>query len=145
MAKRAGIVPDVSVNVCAYSRVLEIISSKWVVLVMHVLEDGTKRYGEIARRIEGVSQKMLTQTLRQLERDGLVRRHVYPTVPVTVDYTLTPLGQSLMRHIRGFKEWTNTYWPLVEQARREYDSGKGKARVPGGGVGMDRVEVEDGR
>lgn len=132
MAKRAEFAPDVSVNACAYRRVLEIISSKWIVLVMHVLEEGSKRYGEIARRIEGVSQKMLTQTLRQLERDGLVRRNVYPTVPPTVDYTLTPLGESLMRHIRGFKDWTNVYFPLVEQAREEYDrTVKRRPKQPG--------------
>ncbi|CCQ95031.1 Transcriptional regulator, HxlR family [[Clostridium] ultunense Esp] len=121
MTKKAENKADVSVNACAYRRVLEIISSKWVVLVMHVLVEGSKRYGEIARRIEGISQKMLTQTLRQLERDGLVHRSVYPTVPPTVDYTLTPLGESLMRHICGFRDWTHVYFPLVERARKEYD------------------------
>ncbi|HEY8529859.1 MAG TPA: helix-turn-helix domain-containing protein [Paenibacillaceae bacterium] len=113
--------PDVSVHACAYRRVLEIISSKWIVLVMHVLEDGSKRYGEIARRIEGVSQKMLTQTLRQLERDGLVRRTVHPTVPPAVDYELTPLGESLMELVRGFRDWTRVHYPLVERAREAYD------------------------
>jgi len=132
MAKKAEIAPDVSVNTCAYRRVLEIISSKWIVLVMHVLEDGSKRYGEIAKRIEGVSQKMLTQTLRQLERDGLVRRNVHPTVPPAVDYALTPLGESLMRHIRGFRDWTEVYFPFVERAREEYDRRvKGRNVHPG--------------
>jgi len=64
---------------------------------------------------------MLTQSLRQLERDGLVRRIVHPTVPPAVDYELTPLGQSLMNLIRGFRDWTNAYYPLVEKAREEYD------------------------
>jgi DNA-binding PadR family transcriptional regulator len=69
----------------------------------------------------GVSQKMLTQTLQQLKRDGLVRRNVHPTVPPAVDYALTPLGESLMRHIRGFRDWTEVYFPCVERAREEYD------------------------
>ncbi|MDF2961636.1 MAG: HxlR family transcriptional regulator [Paenibacillus sp.] len=121
MSNAAVIKPDISVSACGYRRVLEIISSKWTVLVLHALEDGRKRYGEIGKRIEGVSQKMLTRTLRQLERDGLVKRDVYPSVPPTVEYELTPLGETLMHHIRQFKQWTNTYYPFVEQARKDYD------------------------
>jgi DNA-binding HxlR family transcriptional regulator len=121
VAGKTDIAPDVSINACAYRRVLEIISSKWIVLVMHVLEDGCKWYGEIARRIEGVSQKMLTQTLRQLERDGLVSRRGHPTIPPAVDYALTPLGESLMEVVRGFRDWTRVYYPQVERAREEYD------------------------
>jgi DNA-binding HxlR family transcriptional regulator len=113
--------PEISIEVCGYRRVLEIISSKWTVLVLHALEGGNLRYGEIAKRIEGISQKMLTGTLRQLERDGLVKRCVHPTVPPTVDYELTPVGESLMVHIRPFKQWTLDYYPLVEKARKEYD------------------------
>jgi DNA-binding HxlR family transcriptional regulator len=112
---------DISDSACGYRRVLEIISSKWTVLVLHALDEGSKRYGEIGKRIEGVSQKMLTQTLRQLERDGLVKRVVHPSVPPTVEYELTPLSETLMHHIRQFKQWTNAYYPQVERAREEYD------------------------
>jgi DNA-binding HxlR family transcriptional regulator len=111
----------VSLAACRYRRVLEIISSKWTVLVLHVLDEGTRRYREIERRIDGISQKMLTQTLRQLERDGLVSRSVKPTVPPAVDYALTPLGESLMRHLRAFRDWTDAYYPDVERARHDYD------------------------
>lgn len=86
--------PDISVSACAYSKVLEIISNKWTALVIYALEGGILRYGELRRRIEGVSQKMLTQTLRQLERDGLVKRHITPSVPPIVEYSLTPLGET---------------------------------------------------
>lgn len=117
---------DISITACSYRRVLEIISNKWSALVIYALEDGSLRYGEIRRRIEGVSQKMLTQTLRQLERDGLVRREVTPSVPPVVDYSLTPLGETLINTLRQLKLWTAEYYPLVEKARAEYD------RVNGG-------------
>ncbi|WP_248924441.1 winged helix-turn-helix transcriptional regulator [Paenibacillus hamazuiensis] len=119
--------PDISLSVCSYSKVLEIISSKWTALVLYALESGSIRYGEIRRRIEGISQKMLTHTLRQLERDGLVRREVHPAVPPVVDYMLTPLGETLIPHMRQLKEWANSYYPLVEQARLEYDRVSGTA------------------
>lgn len=64
---------------------------------------------------------MLTQTLRQLERDGLVKRDVYPSVPPIVEYTLTPLAETLLPHLRQMKQWTSEYYPLVEQARKDYD------------------------
>ncbi|WP_223067505.1 winged helix-turn-helix transcriptional regulator [Paenibacillus caui] len=121
MANEAVFKPDLSISACGYRRVLEIISSKWTVLVLHALDDGRMRYGEIGKRIEGISQKMLTQTLRQLERDGFVKRSVLPSVPPTVEYELTPLAETLMPHIRGFRQWTNAHYPLVEQARRAYD------------------------
>jgi DNA-binding HxlR family transcriptional regulator len=121
MTNRAIIKPDISVTECGYRRVLEIISNKWTVLVIFALENGTKRYGEVRRRIVGISQKMLTQTLRHLERDGLVKRYVHPSVPPIVEYALTPLGETLIPHLRQMKQWTNDYYPLVEIARRDYD------------------------
>lgn len=116
-----GGTPDISQQVCSYRRVLELISNKWSTLVLYALEDGSLRYGEIRRRIEGISQKMLTQTLRQLERDGLVRREVTPTVPLTVDYSLTALGETLLLPMRELKQWTNDYFDQVESARKAYD------------------------
>lgn len=125
---------DISITACSYRRVLEIISNKWSALVIYALEDGSLRYGGIRRRIEDVSQKMLTQTLRQLERDGLVRREVTPSVPPVVDYSLTPLGETLISTLRHLKLWTAEYYPLVEKAREEYD------RVNGGDALKERPE-----
>jgi len=79
------------------------------------------RYSELSARIAGVSQKMLTQTLRALERDGLLTRTVTPSVPVRVDYELTPLGLSLLEPLRHLKEWAETHMPEVDRARQEYD------------------------
>ncbi|CAM4167670.1 helix-turn-helix transcriptional regulator [Paenibacillus alkaliterrae] len=117
---------DISISACSYRRVLEIISSKWSALVIYALEDGMLRYGEVRKRIEGISQKMLTQTLRQMERDGLVRREVTPTVPPVVDYSLTPLGETLIGTMKHLKLWTAEYFPLVERAREEYDRSNGR-------------------
>ncbi|RCW48534.1 winged helix-turn-helix transcriptional regulator [Paenibacillus prosopidis] len=113
--------PDISISACSYRRVLEIISNKWTALVIYALDEGSLRYGEVRRRIEGISQKMLTQTLRQLERDGLIRRDITPSVPPMVEYSLTPLGESLSQLMRPLKQWTNENYPLVEKAREEYD------------------------
>jgi DNA-binding HxlR family transcriptional regulator len=101
--------------------VLEILSNKWAALVIYALDEGSLRYGEVRRRIVGISQKMLTQTLRQLERDGLITRDITPSLPPMVEYSLTPLGESLSQMMRPLKEWTNENYPLVEKAREEYD------------------------
>ncbi|WP_256760408.1 helix-turn-helix domain-containing protein [Cohnella sp. WQ 127256] len=114
---------DISLTVCSYSHVLEIVSNKWSALVIYALEEGTIRYGEIKRRIEGISQKMLTQTLRQLERDGLVNRKVTPAVPPVVEYTLTPLGETLIPCMKMLKEWASEHYSVVRKAREEYDLG----------------------
>ncbi|MFC4098996.1 winged helix-turn-helix transcriptional regulator [Paenibacillus xanthanilyticus] len=115
---------------CHYRRALEVVSSKWTVLVFYELETGSKRYSELKNRIEGVAKKMLTQTLRQLERDGLVRRTVYPTVPPTVDYTLTPLGLTLIEPMRILHRWTEAHYDSVLQARRVYDHQPASAVAP---------------
>ncbi|WP_425464364.1 winged helix-turn-helix transcriptional regulator [Paenibacillus anaericanus] len=114
---------DISLKVCSYSHVLEIISDKWTALVIYSLENGTIRYGEINRRIEGISQKMLTQTLKQLERDGLVNRKVTPSVPPIVEYTLTPLGETLIPYMKMLKDWASEHYSAVRKAREEYDLG----------------------
>src|SRR5947209_7351494 len=88
--------PSVFNHRCGAQQVLERISDKWTALVIHALALRTLRYGELRRQIGGISQKMLTQTLRSLERDGLVRRQVYPTLPPRVEYSLTPLGITLL-------------------------------------------------
>nr|WP_232794116.1 helix-turn-helix domain-containing protein [Pseudofrankia saprophytica] len=107
---------------CPSRRLLDTIGDKWVSLVIVALGlGGRMRYSELAARIAGVSQKMLTQTLRGLERDGLLTRTVTPSVPVRVDYELTPLGLSLLDTIRHLKEWAEAHLPEVDAARAEYD------------------------
>jgi DNA-binding HxlR family transcriptional regulator len=109
---------------CASRQVLDRLADKWVTLVLCALGDNGSpmRYSEIARRIAGVSQKMLTQTLRTLERDGLITRTVTPTVPVTVDYALTGLGSSLLEIVRQLKNWSDTHVHLIIGARSDFDS-----------------------
>lgn len=113
---------------CPSRKLLDRISDKWVALVLAALgSDGTgepraMRYSELSRRLAGVSQKMLTQTLRSLERDGLLTRTVTPTVPVTVSYELTDLGLSLHHVIRRIKEWAEANMGEVLANRDEYDT-----------------------
>lgn len=113
---------DVFAASCPSRRLLDTIGDKWASLVIVALGlRGPMRYTELSARIAGVSQKMLTQTLRGLERDGLLTRTVTPSVPVRVDYELTPLGQSLLDTIRHLKEWAEAHMPEVDAARAAYD------------------------
>ena len=113
---------DAYLAACPSRQLLDRVSDKWVSLVLVALGDGSHRYSELARRLAGVSQKMLTQTLRTLERDGLVDRTVTAAVPVRVDYSLTPLGRSLLPVIREVKIWAEQHMDSVEAARARYDS-----------------------
>jgi DNA-binding HxlR family transcriptional regulator len=107
---------------CPTRQVLTRIADKWTMLVITLLaEEDTLRFSELRRRIEGVSQKMLTQTLRGLERDGLVTRTVYPTVPVTVEYRLTDLGHSLGETVGAIRSWAYANMDEIETARERYD------------------------
>src|SRR5262245_344817 len=99
--------------------ILTSICTKWGLLVLYELSGGTRRHGELRRAIGGVSQKMLTQTLRMLERDRLVRRTIYPIVPPRVDYALTPLGETLMQPLSTLYRWTDRHLKEIQQARRE--------------------------
>ncbi|MCM2417693.1 helix-turn-helix domain-containing protein [Streptomyces sp. RKAG293] len=116
---------DAYLAACPARRLLDRISDKWVSLLLSALADGPMRYGDLARRVAGVSQKMLTQTLRALERDGLVTRAVTPTVPIRVDYELTPLGESLLPVMRAVKDWAEQHIEAVDAARESYDSRTG--------------------
>lgn len=106
---------------CPSRQLLDALSDKWVTLVLTALADGPRRYSELARTIAGVSQKMLTQTLRALERDGLLTRTITASVPVRVDYELTPLGHSLLPVARAIKGWAETHIEEVHGARAAYD------------------------
>jgi DNA-binding HxlR family transcriptional regulator len=116
--------PDPYSSRCPSRQLLDRIGDKWTVLVIVVLTPGPLRYGDLARAIEGVSQKMLTQTLRHLERDGLVTRTVHATVPVRVDYELTDLGRSLTGPLAVLTAWATDHLPVIEQAREAYDAGR---------------------
>ena len=105
------------------STLLSRIGDKWTVLVVQTLGEGSKRFNELRREIPSVSQRMLTLTLRGLERDGLVTRTVYPTIPPRVDYQLTGLGCSLLKTVRGLGEWAIQNRDEILQARRRFDEG----------------------
>src|ERR1051325_1042604 len=109
---------------CPSRQILDRIGDTWSVLVVVMLADGTHRYTELARRIEGVSPKMLTQTLRGLERDGLITRTVHPVVPPRVDYELTDLGRSLLGLMSALENWAETHIDDVESARGRYDAAR---------------------
>ncbi|WP_194895835.1 winged helix-turn-helix transcriptional regulator [Catenulispora pinisilvae] len=95
---------------CPARHLLDRIGDRWSVLVLTALSDGSVRFSELRRRIEGVSQKMLTQTLRGLERDGIVRRIVHPGVPVRVEYTLTDAGRLLREPLAALQDWAVTHF-----------------------------------
>jgi DNA-binding HxlR family transcriptional regulator len=102
---------------CLSRVVLSRIADKWTALIIHVLATGTRRYAELQREIGGISQKMLTQTLRSLERDGLVSRKVHPVAPPKVEYALTPLGRTLIEPLRAICRWSEKHLPQLEANR----------------------------
>ena len=99
------------------------VADKWTLLVIFALEEGEMRFSRLREKVGGVSQKMLTKTLRQLERDGLVTRRVHAVVPPRVDYRLTPLGESLAESLCGIWLWVEAHLEDVEGARRVFDGG----------------------
>ncbi|GAB3876398.1 winged helix-turn-helix transcriptional regulator [Kibdelosporangium lantanae] len=120
----AKVVYNAFVATCPTRQVLATISDKWVCLVIAALAQGSKRHGEILGTVAGASQKMLTQTLRQLEKDGLVTRTVTPTVPLRVDYELTDLGRTLVPVLAAVKTWAETHIGEIMAARDSYEQAK---------------------
>jgi DNA-binding HxlR family transcriptional regulator len=110
-------------NQRAYSaeKAVELVSDKWTVEIFHALRDGNRRYGEIRRTVPGISKKMLTQTLRKLERDGLVQRTEYDVTPPHVEYSLTPLAESLLPSLTELCRWFKKFGDDVSAARQQYD------------------------
>ncbi len=113
--------PDIFQASCLSRQVLELIADHWTPLVIYALEEGTIRFGQLLKRIDGISKKMLTQTLRAMERNGLVQRVVYPVVPPVVEYSLTPLGQTLIEPMNALKIWAYGHLQEVAHAQTTYD------------------------
>ena len=103
---------------------LDLVADKWAVATLYILSDGTRRYGELQREIGDISQRMLTRTLRNLERDGLVHREVYPVVPPKVEYSITPLGETLSELLAKLCDWSIERFDQVKAARSLYDRDK---------------------
>ncbi len=106
---------------CPTRRVLDRIADKWAVLALGLLSQGPVRFNQLRRQIEGISQKMLSQTLKNLERDGLVHRKAIATVPVTVEYSITPLGRTLIDTIDGLRVWAEAHIGEVQKSQTRYD------------------------
>jgi DNA-binding HxlR family transcriptional regulator len=107
---------------CPFRNVLDKIGDKWSFLIFAVLEDGPKRFNELKRLIGDISQRVLTKSLRDLERDGYLSRTVYPVSPPKVEYELTELGRSLLKPVNEFMSWAIKAHPRIQQARKRYDS-----------------------
>ena len=114
---------------CPTQQVLDRVASKWTMLVILALADGPQRYASLRRLVVGVTKKMLTQTLRALERDGLVRRHVYETVPIQTEYELTETGRSLGQAVSVIRAWAYDHMSAIEIARRQFDVPTSEAPV----------------
>lgn len=106
---------------CRTRRGLELIADQWSMLVVVALDEKTKRFSQLHAQIAGISKKMLTQVLRELERNGLVKRVVYPVIPPMVEYSLTPLGLTLREPIYALRDWSERYIEEVERKRNLYD------------------------
>ena len=114
---------NVLADACPTRQVINRVGDRWSLLVLFALEGGTLRFQQLRRAVDGISQKMLTQTLRALERDGLVDRTIYATVPPKVEYTLTPLGASLSAPIAAIRGWAYESMDAIEDARTRFDAG----------------------
>ena len=110
---------------CAPHSVLARLGDKWTILVMShlaVAHGHRLRFSELKNGIEGITQRMLTLTLRNLERDGLLTRHYFPEVPPRVEYQLTDMGASMLPALEGFTSWIREHWPRIEESRQSYDA-----------------------
>lgn len=112
---------EVTAEGCPLRDILDRVGDKWSVLVVVLLGEGTHRFSDLRRSVDGISQRMLTHTLRQLERDGLISRTVYPSVPLRVEYALTPLGQTLLEPLAALAQWAGQHREEVLAARVAYD------------------------
>lgn len=116
---------------CPVRQVIDIVSDKWTLPVLYVLKQGTKRYSEIQREIPGISKKMLTQTLRRLESDNILRRKVYPVVPPKTEYNLTTFGNKLIEPLEVLADWAWEHQAELQAicARRDRDARQKKSQI----------------
>jgi DNA-binding HxlR family transcriptional regulator len=124
-ATGGGGAPGVTLTRCRVREILERVGDKWSLFVISCLGDGPKRFTVLKRSVDGISQRMLTVTLRGLERDGIVSRTMYPVMPPRVDYELTPLGRTLLDAVGALMTWADAHLDEVDAARAAYD-----ARIP---------------
>jgi DNA-binding HxlR family transcriptional regulator len=117
--------PDAYSADCPTRQILDRIGDKWAVLILLLIRNEPMRFNALRRTIEGISQKMLSQVLKSLERDGLIRRRAIPTVPVTVEYSITSLGTTLAAAVDPLRDWAERYLTEVLAAQRRYDGQKG--------------------
>jgi len=127
MSPRHLEVPKSHESCLAVREVLDRVGDKWSVLVVARLTGGRQRFSELRRSIEGISQRMLTHTLKALERDGLVTRTVFPTIPPKVEYELTDLGRTLLVPITALAEWAELNRPIIHAAQTKYDAKQARA------------------
>jgi len=123
-SRKNGMVGNCDVALCVSRAVLAHLASKWGSLVLRALSRGERRYSQIRSAIEGISEKMLAQTLRDLEGDGLVLRTSYPVVPPHVVYSLTPLGEECAAHVAALLLWIETHVSDLKKARHAYDGSR---------------------
>ena len=114
--------PDVYSADCPTRQILDRVGDKWAVLILLLLREQPTRFNQLRRTIEGISQKMLSQVLKSLERDGLIRRRAIATVPVTVEYSITPLGATLAAAVDPLRDWAESHLTEVTVAQRRYDA-----------------------
>lgn len=119
--RKLAVAPEFSA--CPVRDVLDQIGDKWSTLIVITLSERPYRFGELRRAVPDISQRMLTQTLRDLARDGLISRHVFPTQPPSVEYRLTPLGRSLMEPLGALVRWADTNHAAIRAARAAHDAG----------------------
>nr|WP_223287706.1 helix-turn-helix domain-containing protein [Halomonas elongata] len=109
--------------------ILSLVGEKWTIQVVVALRLGPRRFNEIARQVSGISQQMLTRTLKTLERDGIVERTVHTSAPPRVEYSLTPLGHSLAENVRRLAEWATAQQEIIDRNRLQYDTAGGHKNV----------------
>ncbi len=107
---------------CPHRLLLDQIADKWSVMILAILCERPRRFNVLKRELEGITQKALTQSLRKLERNGIIERHVITSSPIAVEYKITPLGHTLKAPFQALFKWTQDYLPEVERARQTYDS-----------------------
>lgn len=121
----AGATDEALIDARRTRPILEHIANKWSVLILTVLCARPSRFNEIMRRLDGITHKALADALKRLERNGLVKRHVLPTTPVGVEYTITPLGRSLQHPFEALYQWALAHGPELQKAQAEFDSAQG--------------------